>query len=246
MLEGRSALITGGIRGIGRGIAEMFCENGANVLLVYRSDDAKAEETADELRKYGTKVLTLKGDAADPETADKAAAAAKEEFGSLDILVNNAGITNDKLMARMSTEDFQKIVNVNLTGSFNFMKAASKVMMKQRSGRIINMSSISGLRGNPAQVNYSASKAGVVGMTLSAAKELGRRGITVNAIAPGFIDTDMTSVLTDEQKENAAGSIVLGRMGKPEDVAGAALFLASDLASYITGQVIGVDGGLVI
>jgi 3-oxoacyl-(acyl-carrier-protein) reductase len=245
MLKGKSAVITGGDRGIGRSIAGKFCENGANVLIVYRSNDEQAEKAAEELGKFGTKVLLFKGDVADPQTAEGAVAKAKEEFGSVDILVNNAGITDDKLLARMSTGDFARVIDINLVGSFSFMKAASKVMMKQRSGRIINMSSIAGVKGNPAQVNYSASKAGVIGMTLSAAKELGRRGITVNAIAPGFIATDMTAVLTDDQKARAAENIGLGRMGTPDDVAGAALFLASGLASYVTGQVIAVDGGLI-
>ena len=162
----------------------------------------------------------------------------------MDILVNNAGITRDKLLMRMSDTDFTDVISANLNGSFYFLSAAAKVMIKQKSGRIINLSSVAGVKGNPGQVNYSASKAGVVGMTMSAAKELGRRGITVNAIAPGFIDTDMTAVMTDDQKAKAAEAISLGRTGKPEDVAKTALFLASDGASYITGQTICVDGGL--
>ena len=246
MISGKNAIITGGIRGIGKAIAQRFCENGANVMLVYRSKDELAEETAQELREFGTSVILHKGDVTDPVCAKESCAAIKSELGSLDILMNNAGITNDKLMARMTPDDFNRVVDVNLCGSFNFMKEAAAIMMKQRSGRIINMSSISGLMGNPAQVNYSASKAGIVGMTKSAAKELGRRGITVNALAPGFIDTDMTAVLTDEQKDKAAENISMRRIGKPEDVANVALFLASDLASYVTGQIIGVDGGLII
>ena len=188
----------------------------------------------------------IKGDVADPETAKKVAAEAKAAFGRVDILVNNAGITNDKLMMRMSPADFTKVIDANLNGAFYMMKEISSLMVKQRSGVIINMASVSGLKGNPAQVNYSASKAGIVGMTLSAAKELGRRGIRVNAIAPGFVETDMTSVLTDEQKESAARNITLGRMGQPEDIANAALFLASDMSSYITGQVLSVDGGIIM
>jgi len=246
MLKGKSAVITGGVRGIGRATAKKFCENGANVLLVYRSNDDSAHAAAEELRTLGTEVEIFKGDVADPACAEEACGRAKELFGSLDILMNNAGMTNDKLLARMTAEDFSRVVDVNLKGSFNFLKAAAAIMMKQRSGRIISMSSISGLMGNPAQINYSASKAGIVGMTKSAAKELGRRGITVNAIAPGFIDTDMTAVLTDDQKKKAAENISLRRIGTPDDVAGAALFLASDLAAYITGQIIGVDGGLII
>lgn len=246
MLKGKSAIITGGVRGIGKGIAKMFCQNGADVMLVYRSNDEEAKKTIEELSAFGTKVEIFKGDVANKECAEEVSKKAKDVFGKIDILVNNAGITNDKLMLRMSPEDFSKVIDVNLNGSFNFMKYAGGIMMKQKSGCIINMSSISGIEGNPAQINYSASKAGIIGMTKSAAKELGKRGIRVNAIAPGFIETDMTGVLTDEQKEAAAKNISLGRAGKPKDIAGAALFLASELGSYVTGQIIGVDGGLTI
>lgn len=244
MLKGKAAIITGGVRGIGKAIAREFCENGADVLLCYRSNDEQARKTAEELAGFGTRIELLKGDVADPETAKAAVAKAKECFGRVDILVNNAGITKDKLLMRMSDTDFTDVISANLNGSFYFLSAAAKVMIKQKSGRIINLSSVAGVKGNPGQVNYSASKAGVVGMTMSAAKELGRRGITVNAIAPGFIDTDMTAVMTDDQKAKAAEAISLGRTGKPEDVAKTALFLASDGASYITGQTICVDGGL--
>ena len=244
MLKGKAAIITGGVRGIGKAIAREFCENGADVLLCYRSNDEQARKTAEELAGFGTRIELLKGDVADPETAKAAVAKAKECFGRVDILVNNAGITRDKLLMRMSDTDFTDVIRANLNGSFYFLSAAAKVMIKQKSGRIINLSSVAGVKGNPGQVNYSASKAGVVGMTMSAAKELGRRGITVNAIAPGFIDTDMTAVMTDDQKAKAAEAISLGRTGKPEDVAKTALFLASDGASYITGQTICVDGGL--
>ena len=244
MLKGKAAIITGGVRGIGKAIAREFCENGADVLLCYRSNDEQARKTAEELAGFGTRIELLKGDVADPETAKAAVAKAKGCFGRVDILVNNAGITRDKLLMRMSDTDFTDVISANLNGSFYFLSAAAKVMIKQKSGRIINLSSVAGVKGNPGQVNYSASKAGVVGMTMSAAKELGRRGITVNAIAPGFIDTDMTAVMTDDQKAKAAEAISLGRTGKPEDVAKTALFLASDGASYITGQTICVDGGL--
>ena len=244
MLKGKAAIIKGGVRGIGKAIAREFCENGADVLLCYRSNDEQARKTAEELAGFGTRIELLKGDVADPETAKAAVAKAKECFGRVDILVNNAGITRDKLLMRMSDTDFTDVISANLNGSFYFLSAAAKVMIKQKSGRIINLSSVAGVKGNPGQVNYSASKAGVVGMTMSAAKELGRRGITVNAIAPGFIDTDMTAVMTDDQKAKAAEAISLGRTGKPEDVAKTALFLASDGASYITGQTICVDGGL--
>ncbi|MGI6736134.1 MAG: 3-oxoacyl-[acyl-carrier-protein] reductase [Anaerovoracaceae bacterium] len=245
MLQGKTAVITGGIRGIGRGIAERFCENGADVLLVYRSDTETAEKTAAALREqYGTRVLLHRGDAADPACAESVTKEALGQFGQIDILVNNAGITRDKLMLKMTPEDFDKVIAVNLEGSFYFLKYIGAAMMKQRRGSIINLASISGIYGNPGQINYSASKAGVIGMTRAAAKELGRRGIRVNALAPGFIETDMTGVLSEEQKKAAAQRISLRRTGKPADVAGAALFLASDLSGYITGQVIGVDGGM--
>jgi 3-oxoacyl-[acyl-carrier protein] reductase len=246
MLKGKSAIITGGIRGLGRAIAEEFCKNGANVLLCYHSNDERAKEATAALSVYETKVELLKGDVADPQTAKDAVDKAKVLFGKVDILVNNAGITNDKLLMRMTEEDFTRVIETNLNGSFYFLSAAAKLMIKQKSGSIINMSSIAGIKGNPAQINYSSSKAGIIGMTMSAAKELGRRGITVNAIAPGFIDTDMTEALTDDQKSKIAAAISLGRTGKPEDVAKTALFLASENASYITGQVISVDGGLTI
>lgn len=244
MLQGKSAIITGGVRGIGKAIAAEFCKNGADVLLCYRSNDEQAQKTVSELSEYGTRVELLKGDVANPQTAKEAVAKAKDLFGKIDILVNNAGITRDKLLMRMSAEDFTDVISANLNGSFYFLSEASKAMVKQRAGRIINLSSVAGVKGNPAQVNYSSSKAGVIGMTMSAAKELGRRGITVNAIAPGFIDTDMTAVMTDDQKAKIAEAISLGRTGKPEDIAKTALFLASDSASYITGQTICVDGGL--
>ncbi len=247
MLKGKTAVITGGVRGIGKAIAKAFCRNGANVILCYRSNDAEAEKTAAELSGFGPQVKLVKGDVADPETAKRVAGLIKDEFDKkVDILVNNAGITNDKLMMRMSDEDFTKVIDANLNGTFYMMKELSALMVKKKNGVIINMASVSGLKGNPAQVNYSASKAGIVGMTLSAAKELGRRGIRVNAIAPGFIETDMTAVLTDEQKETAAKNITLGRLGQPEDIANAALFLASDMGAYITGQVRSVDGGIIM
>jgi len=246
MLTGKSALITGGVRGIGKAIAEEFSKNGADVLLCDVSSDADAEKAVTELAQYHTKVEFFRGDVTDPRTARQAVERAKEAFGKLDILVNNAGITRDKLLMRMGETDFTDVINVNLNGSFYFLSAAAKVMIKQKSGAVINLASIAGVKGNPGQVNYSASKAGVIGMTLSAAKELGRRGIRVNAIAPGFIDTDMTAVLTEEQKARAAEAISLGRIGKPGDVAKTALFLASEDAAYLTGQIIGVDGGLVL
>lgn len=246
MLKGKNAIITGGVRGIGKAIAEIFCKNGANVLLCYRSNDVAAEKTQDELAQYGTKVEILKGDVADSGFAAEAVAKAKSEFGRVDILVNNAGITKDKLLIQMKDEDFDSVVDTNLKGSYYFLKEASSVMIKQKSGSIINLSSIVGVKGNPGQVNYAASKAGIIGMTMSAAKELGRRNVRVNAIAPGFIATEMTDALTDDQKAKMNGVISLGRMGASEDVANVALFLASDMSQYVTAQTICVDGGMSI
>jgi len=246
MLKGKSAVITGGVRGIGKAVAEEFCRQGADVLLCYRSNDEAAKKTAEELKQFGTRVELIKGDVSDPAHAEEAIRTAKELFGKIDILVNNAGITKDKLLMKMSPSDFDEVVQANLNGSFYFLQAAAAVMIKQRSGRIINMSSIVGVRGNAGQVNYSASKAGLIGMTLSAAKELGKRGITVNAVAPGFIETDMTDMLTEDQKKAMLDIVSLGRPGKASDVADLVAFLASDRAAYITGQVIGVDGGMAI
>ena len=244
MLKGKSAVITGGVRGIGRAIAEEFCRQGADVLLCYRSNEDAAKKTAEELKQYGTRVELIKGDVSDPDHAEEAAKYAKELFGKVDILVNNAGITKDKLMIRMTPSDFDEVIKANLNGSFYFLNAFASIMIKQKSGRIINTSSIVGVRGNAGQVNYSASKAGIIGMTLSAAKELGRRGITVNAVAPGYIETEMTEILTEDQKKAMADVISLGRAGKASDVANAVAFFASDEAAYITGQVLGVDGGM--
>ena len=247
MLKGKTAVITGGVRGIGKCIAETFCKNGANVIICDISSKEAADQTEAELKEFGTRVRMVNGDITDPQTAVNVAQIIKDEFDKkVDILVNNAGITNDKLMIKMSPEDFSRVIDVNLNGSFYMTKDISALMIKQRSGSIISMSSVSGLKGNPAQVNYSASKAGLVGMTKSAAKELGRRGIRVNGIAPGLVETDMTAVLTEEQKAGAAKNISMQRMGLPQDIANSALFLASDLSSYITGQIIAVDGGIIM
>ena len=247
MLKGKTAVITGGVRGIGKCIAETFCKNGANVIICDISSKEAADQTEAELKEFGTRVRMVNGDITDPQTAVNVAQIIKDEFDKkVDILVNNAGITNDKLMIKMSPEDFSRVIDVNLNGSFYMTKEITALMIKQTSGSIISMSSVSGLKGNPAQVNYSASKAGLVGMTKSAAKELGRRGIRVNGIAPGFVETDMTAVLTEEQKAGAAKNISMQRMGEPQDIANAALFLASDLSSYITGQIIAVDGGIIM
>lgn len=246
MLKGKTAVITGGVRGIGKATALLFAENGAGLVICYRSNDAAAEEMKGELEKLGTKALFLKGDVADFAFAKESVAKAKEEFGSVDILVNNAGITRDKLLLKMTAEDFSAVTDTNLQGSFNFLKAASDVMIKQRSGRIINMSSVVGLKGNAGQVNYSASKAGIIGMTMSAAKELGKRGITVNAIAPGFVETEMTGDLPEDYRKKIAENIALGRMAQPRDIANVALFLACEMSAYVTGQVVSVDGGMSI
>jgi len=244
MLKGKSAVITGGVRGIGKAIAEEFCRQGADVLLCYRSNEEAAQKTAEELKQYGTRVELIKGDVSDPNHAVEAAKRAKDLFGKIDILVNNAGITKDKLLMRMTPSDFDEVVKANLNGSFYFLQAISPIMIKQKGGRIINISSVVGVRGNAGQVNYSASKAGIIGMTMSAAKELGRRGITVNAVAPGYIETDMTEIMTDDQKKAMMDIISLGRAGKVSDVANAVAFLASDQSVYITGQVLTVDGGM--
>lgn len=245
-MNGKNAIITGGVRGIGLAIAREFCERGANVMLCYRSNDEAAEAAAAELTQFGTKVVLSKGDVADEAYAEAAVKKAVEELGGVDILINDAGITRDKLLARMTPEDFRSVIETNLIGAFNFTKYASAVMMKKRYGRIINMASIVGVRGNAGQANYAASKAGLVGMTLSNAKELGRRNITVNAVAPGFIKTDMTSKLTEEQKAEGIKLISLGRYGRAEEVAKLTAFLSSEDAAYITGQVIGIDGGMMM
>lgn len=245
-LENKVAIITGGTRGIGKAIATTFAEEGASLLLTYIGNDAAAEETKKDLEAKGAKVEIMKGDISEETFATEVVARAKEIFEGVDILVNNAGITNDKLLLRMKAEDFDKVVKTNLNGSFYMLKSVAPLMTKKRSGRIINLSSVVGIKGNPGQVNYSSSKAGVIGLTLSAAKELGSRGITVNAVAPGYISTDMTGVLTDAQKEAAVSAINLGRIGEPWEVAKLVAFLASDDAGYITGQVISIDGGMII
>jgi 3-oxoacyl-[acyl-carrier protein] reductase len=239
-------LITGGSRGIGRVIALKLAELGANIVVNYKSSANAAEEIVKNVESKGTKAIAAQGDVSSFTDAEKIIKTAVSEFGALDILVNNAGITADGLLMRMKEEDFDKVIEVNLKGAFNCIRHASKVMVKQRSGKIINISSVVGITGNAGQANYAAAKAGVIGLTKSAAKELASRGINVNAVAPGFIETDMTDTLSEKVREGALGSIPLKRFGKAEDVAEVVAFLSSDNSSYITGQVINVDGGMVI
>ncbi|PWX26507.1 beta-ketoacyl-ACP reductase [Clostridium perfringens] len=246
MLKDKVAIVTGGTRGIGRAIALKLADHGANIVINYRNSDKEAEELKAILEGKGVKVLTVKCDISNFEDSKNLMDKCKEVFGKIDILVNNAGITKDTLIMRMKEEDFDNVIDVNLKGTFNCAKHASAIMLKQRFGKIINMTSVVGIAGNAGQVNYAASKAGVIGLTKSLAKELGNRGITVNAVAPGFINTDMTASLSEKVKEEASKNIPLKRLGDPEDVANLVGFLASDAANYITGQVINVDGGMVM
>lgn len=246
MLKDKVAIVTGGTRGIGRAIALKLADNGANIVINYRNSDKEAEELKVILEEKGVKVLTVKCDISNFEDSKNLMDKCKEVFGKIDILVNNAGITKDTLIMRMKEEDFDNVIDVNLKGTFNCAKHASAIMLKQRFGKIINMTSVVGIVGNAGQVNYAASKAGVIGLTKSLAKELGSRGITVNAVAPGFINTDMTASLSEKVKEEASKNIPLKRLGDPEDVANLVGFLASDASNYITGQVINVDGGMVM
>lgn len=245
MLQGKTALITGAGKGIGRAIALRFAKEGADVIINYSGSEAAAAECAKECEALGARTFTVKADVSDMAQVESMFAAAIEEFDKVDILVNNAGITKDGIILRMKEEDFDSVVDINLKGTFNCMKAASKLMLKKRSGRIISISSIVGIRGNAGQVNYSASKAGIIGMTKSLARELASKGITVNAVAPGFIETDMTSAMPEKARESFIGAIPAGRMGSPEDIAGAVLFFAGPDASYVTGQVLTVDGGMI-
>ncbi len=242
--EGKTAVVTGGSRGIGRAVCLELAAGGANVVLCYAGNEAAAQETVQAVEALGTKALAVRCDVSDAVQVDALVKSAVEVFGRIDILVNNAGITRDNLLMRMSEADFDAVVAANLKGAFLCMKAASRLMLKQRYGRIVNLSSVVGLRGNAGQVNYAASKAGVIGMTKSLAKELASRGVTVNAVAPGFIETDMTEALSEAARSAAQGSIPMGRLGGPEDVARAVGFLASDDAAYVTGQVLAVDGGM--
>jgi len=244
LLEGKTAIITGAARGIGKAIAIKFASEGANIAFTDLNIDENALATQKEIESYGVKVKGYASNAANfQETADVVAEIHKE-FGQIDILVNNAGITRDGLMMRMSEEQWDMVININLKSAFNFIHAVTPIMMKQKSGSIINMSSVVGVSGNAGQANYSASKAGMIGLAKSIAKEMGSRGIRANAIAPGFIITEMTGALSDKVREEWEKQIPLRRGGTPQDVADVATFLASDLSSYVTGQVIPVCGGM--
>ena len=244
MLENKVALVTGAGRGIGRAIAIALAKEGAEVVVNYNGSEERAKEVKQTIEENGGKASIYKCNVSDFEACEAMIKDIVKEHGRLDILVNNAGITKDGLIMKMKDEDFDSVLNVNLKGTFNTIRHSARQMLRQKSGKIINISSVSGILGNAGQANYAASKAGVIGLTKTMARELGSRGITVNAIAPGFVDTEMTGVLSEEIRENACRQIILGRFGKPEDIANVAVFLASDKADYITGQVISVDGGM--
>lgn len=244
---GTTAIVTGSSRGIGLAVARRLAAGGMNVAMNYRSDRDAAEKALEEVMSVaseGARAVIIKADVAAPEECARLAEAAASELGQVGVLVNNAGITRDGLLIRMGAEAFDDVMRNNLYSAFHMMKAVIPTMMRARKGSIINMSSVAGTKGNPGQANYSASKAGLIGLTLSAAKELGSRGIRVNAVAPGFIGTDMTAKLGEDHMKEALGAITLGRIGTPEEVAELVYFLAGEGSSYITGQVIGIDGGL--
>lgn len=244
MLEGKVAVVTGASRGIGRAIALRLAQEQAAVVINYNGSREKAEEVVQEIEAAGGTACAIQCDVSDFSACEAFFKEVTERYGRVDILVNNAGVTRDGLLMKMSEEDFDKVVDTNLKGTFNCIRFVTRTMLRQKSGHIINMSSVVGVAGNAGQANYAASKAGVIGLTKTAAKELASRGITVNAIAPGFIETDMTAVLSDKIRETTAAQIPMGHFGAAEDVANLAAFLASDQAKYITGQVIHVDGGM--
>lgn len=242
----KTALVTGAGRGIGKAIAIALAKEGMNVVVNYNGSADKAEETAAAIRELGVKAKTVKCNVADFDECKKMIDEVIAEFGRIDVLVNNAGITRDGLLMKMSEDDFDSVININLKGAFNMTKHISKYLLKQKSGKIINISSVSGILGNAGQANYSASKAGIIGLTKSTARELASRGITCNAIAPGFVETDMTSAMNEQVIEKSIEMIPLKRIGKAEEIAYMAAFLASEKADYITGQVFAVDGGMTI
>lgn len=244
LLSGKTAIITGATRGIGKGIAEVFAKNGCNIAFTFASSVEKAKIVEEELNAMDVKAKGYQSDASDFDAAQKLVDDVLAEFGKIDIVINNAGITKDNLLMRMSLEDYEEVIRVNLNSAFNLTKAVVKPMMKERNGSIINMSSIVGRKGNAGQANYAASKAGLIGFSKSVALELGSRNIRCNVIAPGFIETEMTEKLDPKAVEAWRASIPLKRGGTPEDIANACLFLASDLSSYVTGQVLSVDGGM--
>ena len=244
VFEGKIAIITGSGKGIGKEIALELAKGGAKCVINYASSAAGAEQTVNQIKEMGGDAYAYKCDVSDYAEVEKMIADVLEHYGRIDILVNNAGITKDNLMLKMTEEDFEAVIDINLKGAFNCMKAVTKPMMKQRYGRIINITSIVGVIGNAGQVNYSASKAGMIGMTKSAARELASRNITVNAVAPGFIQTDMTDVLSDAVKEQLLNQIPMKKLGQTSDIANAVCFLADEKASYITGQVLNVNGGM--
>ncbi len=242
----KAALVTGGARGIGRAVCLELASRGYDVAVNCASNVESATDVAERCQEMGVRAVAIKADVGDHAEAKRLVEETVDTLGSLDVLVNNAGITRDNLLVRMTEEEFSEVIRVNLEGTFNCMRHAGKVMMKQRRGSIVNISSVAGVIGNAGQVNYSASKAGIIGMTKSAARELAKRGIRVNAVAPGFIDTDMTKAMPDKAREEMEQLMLLGRLGDPADVAKAVAFLAGDEASYITGQVLCVDGGIAI
>ena len=246
MEDNKTVFVTGGSRGIGKEVALKFAENGYNVVINYVSSKTNVEELKSEFESKGVKTLIMQADVTDKEAIDEVVKKAIEEFGSIDVLVNNAGITRDNLLMRISEEEFDKVIEINLKGTYIVTKAVTKYMMKKRKGSMINLSSVVGVAGNAGQCNYSASKAGIIGFTKSVAKELASRNIRSNAVAPGFIETDMTAVLSDEVKESIHNQIPLKRMGTAKEVANLIYFLGSEESSYITGQVINVDGGMVM
>jgi len=246
MLKGKTAIVTGAAKGIGKAIALKLAKLGANVVINYRTSLASAEELIKEIENNGGSAFAVKADISNFSEAKTLIKETVKRYGRVDILVNNAGITKDALILRMKEEDFDNVINTNLKGTFNCIKHVAPIMLKQKSGKIINISSVIGIVGNAGQVNYAAAKAGIIGITKATAKELASRGITVNAVAPGFIQSDMTDILSDKVKEGILNTIPLKRLGKTEDVANITAFLASSEADYVTGQVINVDGGMVM